>query len=130
MSWPLANWSPPPRCSSLSSPLFVAEALGLSPAVLLSVTALGMLGTGAAYILNYRLIRDEGANTASTVTYLLPVVAVVLGVLVLSEPVPWNLLAGSAIILLGVALAEGRLSPPQRRQRAAARAAARSSQIG
>ena len=34
------------------------------------------LGTGLAYLLNYRLIQDEGATTASTVTYLLPIVAV------------------------------------------------------
>jgi drug/metabolite transporter (DMT)-like permease len=109
------------------SPLF-AGAFRLSAAVLVSVTALGMLGTGAAYVLNYRLIHDEGAICASTVHYLLPVVAVVLGVVVLSEPVTWNLLGGSAVVLLGVAIAEGRLGCPQRRQPATIRA--RSSQVG
>jgi drug/metabolite transporter (DMT)-like permease len=111
------------------TPLLAADAFILTPAVLASVAALGTLGTGAAYVLNYRLIQDEGATTASTVTYLLPVVAVVLGVLVLSEPVTWNLLAGSAAVLLGVAIAEQRLGSPRRRQPAATRTAPRPSQV-
>jgi drug/metabolite transporter (DMT)-like permease len=80
--------------------------------VLASVLALGVLGTGVAYVLNYRLIEDEGATAASTVTYLLPVVAVALGVVVLGEAATWNLLAGTAIILCGVALSEGHLAKP------------------
>jgi hypothetical protein len=43
------------------------------------------------------------------VTYLLPVVAVVLGILVLGEPVSWTLFAGTALVLLGIAVAEGRM---------------------
>jgi drug/metabolite transporter (DMT)-like permease len=39
---------------------------------LISLLVLGALGTGVAYVLNYRLIADEGPTTASTVTYLLP----------------------------------------------------------
>ena len=46
---------------------------------------------------------------ASTVTYLIPVVAVALGALVLGEPVTWNLFAGGVLVLLGLAIAEGRL---------------------
>ncbi len=115
----------------LAAPLFAFGPLDLSPAVLASVIALGMLGTGAAYILNYRLIQDEGATTASTVTYLLPVVAVVLGFLVLGEPVTWSLLAGSVAVLLGVAVAEGRLGWPRDRQPPPARVAASdASQVG
>ncbi|MGH8887679.1 MAG: DMT family transporter [Egibacteraceae bacterium] len=88
--------------SALLVPLtpLLADAFSLTPTVLASVAALGALGTGAAYVLNYRLIQDEGATTASTVSYLLTVVAVVLGVLVLREPVTWNLLAGSAVVLI------------------------------
>ncbi len=84
----------------------------LTPSVLTSVVMLGVLGTGIAYILNYRLIEDEGATAASTVTYLIPIVAVILGIVVLSEPATWNLLAGAAVILLSVALSEGRLTKP------------------
>ena len=67
------------------------------------------LGTGIAYLLNYRLIADEGATAASTVTYLLPIVAVLLGILALGEPLTWNVVVGTALILAGVALAEGRI---------------------
>jgi drug/metabolite transporter (DMT)-like permease len=81
----------------------------LTAAVILSVLALGLLGTGAAYVLNYRLIADEGATAASTVTYLLPVVAITLGIIVLGEAISWTLFAGTALVLLGIAISEGRL---------------------
>ena len=75
-----------------------------------SILALGVLGTGIAYILNYRLIVDEGATSASTVTYLLPIVALTLGIVVLGEPIAWTLFAGTLLILLGIAVSEGRLT--------------------
>lgn len=81
----------------------------LSPPVIGAVLALGVLGTGIAYVLNYRLISDEGPTTASLVTYLLPIVAVTLGVVLLGEPASWNLLVGTALVLAGVARSEGRL---------------------
>ncbi|MGH3320525.1 MAG: DMT family transporter [Streptosporangiaceae bacterium] len=74
------------------------------PPALASVAALGALGTGVAYILMYRLITDEGPTPASTVTYVIPIVAVMLGVLALGEPLGWNLIVGTAVILIGVAL--------------------------
>ncbi|MEU6353328.1 DMT family transporter [Streptomyces sp. NPDC047072] len=69
-----------------------------------AVTALGVLGTGVTFYLNYRLIADEGPTTASTVGYLLPVVSVALGALILNERVGLRVLAGMAIVLAGVAL--------------------------
>jgi drug/metabolite transporter (DMT)-like permease len=83
-----------------------ARTPGLDPAVLGAVAALGLGGTGVAYVLNYRLIADEGPTAASTVTYLIPLVAVALGVAVLDEPLGWNLAAGTAAVLAGVALAQ------------------------
>ncbi len=65
---------------------------------------LGILGTGFAYILNYRIIADDGPLLASTVTYLLPVVAVSLGALVLDEAFTARAAAGVAVVLAGVAL--------------------------
>src|SRR5690242_21770877 len=65
---------------------------------------LGVLGTGVAYVLNYQIITSEGATVAATVTYLLPVVAIVLGVVVLGETVTITVLAGIALVLAGVAL--------------------------
>ncbi len=68
----------------------------------LAVIALGALGTGLAYIINYALIRTEGPVGASVVTYLIPITSLVLGFLVLREAVPLLSLAGVAVILLGV----------------------------
>jgi drug/metabolite transporter (DMT)-like permease len=76
----------------------------------LSMLALGAVGTGIAYVLNYNVIRRAGATTASTVTYLIPLFSTVLGVVVLGERLSWNQPAGAAVVLLGVALAQGRLS--------------------
>jgi drug/metabolite transporter (DMT)-like permease len=59
-------------------------------------------------VLNYRLITDEGPTAASTVTYLLPIVAVVLGIVVRHEPATWHLLVGTVIVLAGIALAQSR----------------------
>ncbi|MEV0327749.1 DMT family transporter [Micromonospora echinospora] len=71
----------------------------------LSLLVLGVLGTGAAYVLNYRIIADEGATAASVVGYLLPLVAVGLGWLVVDEVVTPAILAGVVLVLLGVVLA-------------------------
>jgi drug/metabolite transporter (DMT)-like permease len=68
----------------------------------LSVVALGVLGSGIAYVLFYAVIRAAGATTASTVTYVMPIVSTSLGVLVLREPLTWNLLVGGLVVLLGV----------------------------
>lgn len=71
---------------------------------LAAVTALGVLGTGVTFYLNYRLIADEGPTTAATVGYLLPVVSVALGAVVLDERVEARVLTGMAIVLMGIAL--------------------------
>jgi drug/metabolite transporter (DMT)-like permease len=81
------------------------EALGVE--VWLSILALGALGTGVAYILNFNVVREAGAQTASMVTYLVPVFAVVLGVTILGEPLSWHEPVGGALIIAGVALAQG-----------------------
>ena len=78
----------------------------LSSTVVLSVVALGVLSTGIAYVLNYRLIQDEGPTAASMTNYLAPVVAVLLGVAFVDERLSWNLVVGTAVVLLGVWIAE------------------------
>ena len=74
-----------------------------------SLVAVGVAGTGFAYVLNYDVIRRAGAQVASTVTYVIPLFATVLGVVVLGEQLSWNQPVGGAIVLLGVALTQGRL---------------------
>jgi len=94
----------------LLAPVVARQPVTLTPEVVGSLLMLGLLSTGIAYVLNYRLIMDEGATAASTVTYLIPFVAVLLGAVVLGEPVTWNLFLGATIVLVGVALSEGRLT--------------------
>ena len=80
----------------------------LTGMVVLAILVLGILGTGVAYVINYALIATEGPTTASVVTYLVPAVAVALGVAFLGEPIGPNLLTGAVLILLGVALVRRR----------------------
>lgn len=91
------------------APLVATHAVSLPPRVWLSVLALGALGTGLAYVIYYGLVRDVGATTASTVTYVVPLVAVTLGVAALGESLRWNDFAGALIVLAGILVAEGRL---------------------
>ena len=69
------------------------------PLALAAVAVLGVIGTGVAYVLHFEVVRAVGPTVAATVTYLIPVVAVTLGVVVLGEEVgPWQL-AGAAIVI-------------------------------
>ncbi|MCZ4121703.1 DMT family transporter [Streptomyces sp. H39-S7] len=77
---------------------------GWSPSAVVALLLLGVLGTGVAYLLNYRVIRRAGAVAASTVTYLMPLVAVVAGVVLLGEGMTWNQPVGALVVLLGVAV--------------------------
>jgi drug/metabolite transporter (DMT)-like permease len=70
----------------------------------LSLLALGVGGTGIAYVLYYRLLDSLGATGALTVTYLLPGFALVYGALLLGEPVRPAAVVALALILSGTAL--------------------------
>jgi drug/metabolite transporter (DMT)-like permease len=91
----------------LAAPALGRGHIHLSVSVIAAIVALGVAGTGAGYVLNYQLIADEGPTAASTATYLIPVVAVILGAIVLAEPMTWNLILGAATILAGVARSTG-----------------------
>jgi drug/metabolite transporter (DMT)-like permease len=98
--------------------VFVGAAPGsLSLDPILAMLALGVLGTGFAYILNYAVVRLAGATTASTVTYLVPIVSTALGIVVLGEHLEWNQPVGAAVVLASVAFSEGLIG---RRRRAVA----------
>jgi drug/metabolite transporter (DMT)-like permease len=95
-------------------------ALWFRPAQLPSAAAwgalltLGVLCTGIAYVIYFRLIDRAGPSRALTVTFLIPVFAVVYGVLLLGEAVTlWMLLCG-AVVLLGTALSSGLVKLPGR----------------
>jgi drug/metabolite transporter (DMT)-like permease len=72
-----------------------------------AVVALGVLCSGIAYILYFRLIEEVGTTSALTVTFLNPVFGILWGALFLGETIGWYTIAGSAITLVGTALVTG-----------------------
>lgn len=79
------------------------------PGPILAMLALGIFGTGFAYIWNFSIIASAGSSVASTVTYLTPVVAVFVGWIFLGESISWNQPVGGALVILGAATSQGRL---------------------
>jgi drug/metabolite transporter (DMT)-like permease len=72
-----------------------------------AVILLGVLCTGLAYAIFYRLLADEGASRAVTVTFLVPMMSTAWAVVLLHERVTWASVAGIVLVLLGTALALG-----------------------
>ncbi|MBV2129951.1 DMT family transporter [Arsukibacterium indicum] len=73
----------------------------------LAVLALGILCTGVAYLLYFRLVQDLGATPTLTVTFLIPVFGVIWGHLFLQETIGWHTLAGAGIVIAGTMLVTG-----------------------
>ncbi|WP_237739371.1 DMT family transporter [Microbacterium yannicii] len=94
---------------ALLTPVLVLEPVRLDPWIIVSVVLLGCLGTGIAYIWNQNTVRAWGPTRASTVTYITPLVGVVLGVVILGERLSWNEPAGALVVFLGILLAQDRL---------------------
>lgn len=65
---------------------------------------LGLLGSCAAYLLYFYLINAWGPTRASLVTYVFPVIGLLLGIVFLSETADWRLLAGTALVVAGIAV--------------------------
>ncbi len=76
---------------------------------LLAMLALGVFGSGFAYLWNFRVMEIAGSAIASSVTYLTPVVAVIVGVIFLNEKVTWYEPLGALIVLIGAAIAQERI---------------------
>lgn len=76
--------------------------------------ALGILCSGIAYILYFKLIEDVGTTSALTVTFLTPAFGILWGALFLGERVGWYTIVGSAIVLLGTALVTGVIGVPKK----------------
>jgi len=87
-------------------PFFPAHAAP-GPLVVLSVAALGVLCSGVAYLLYFRLIADLGPASALTVMFLIPVFGVLWGTVFLHEPVGAHTFAGALIVVVGTALVTG-----------------------
>lgn len=73
-----------------------------------AMLVLGAIGTGFAYIWNFSIISAAGSSIASTVTYVTPVVAVIVGWLFKGETLSWNQPVGAVIVVIGAAISQGR----------------------
>jgi len=91
------------------TPLLALQPVALSWPIVLSLLALGVLGTGLAYIWNINVLRAWGPTGISTVTYVTPVVGVALGMAVLGERLSWHEPLGAVVVFLGILFAQGRL---------------------
>lgn len=101
------------------APVIATQPIDLDPRVVGSILGIGVAGTGVAFVWNMNVLAAWGATSASTVTYLVPVIGVTLGIVVLGETFSWNEPTGALVVILGVAIAQGR----RRRRRADAAAA-------
>lgn len=90
-----------------------AEAPGIGPVA--AVAALGVVGTGIAFVIFYALIARVGPARAMLVSYVAPGFAVVYGAWFLSEPITVGKLVGLAAVIVGSWLGAGRRSAPQER---------------
>jgi drug/metabolite transporter (DMT)-like permease len=93
-------------------PFFLINGVAKSEFLLgpvLAMVALGVFGSGFAYIWNFTIMRDAGSAIASSVTYVTPLVAVLVGFIFLNEKLHWYEPAGAVIVLLGAAIAQGRI---------------------
>ncbi|NBQ60032.1 MAG: DMT family transporter [Actinobacteria bacterium] len=94
-------------------PLFIFNGvLGNAPRIesAIAMLLLGVFGSGFAYIWNFYITASAGSAIASTVTYLTPVVAVVIGWLYLGEEVFWHEIIGALIVITGALISQGRLN--------------------
>lgn len=74
-----------------------------------AIAALGFFGSGMAYYLYFQLLTQVGATRTTVVTYLLPLVAIVLGWFLLNEPITRDMIIGITLILGGVIAVNGAL---------------------
>ncbi len=79
------------------------------PMILGALLGLGLLSTAAAYVIYFRILASAGATNLLLVTFLIPVSAILLGVMVLSEQLTAAQLAGMGLIALGLAAIDGRV---------------------
>ena len=79
---------------------------------------LGLLGSCVAYMLYFYLLNTVGAGPSSLVTYVFPVVGLLLGIIFLNEVADWHLIVGSALVVGGIVVvnrpAGGRAVPARR----------------
>lgn len=84
-------------------------ALHPSPAAWAAMLGLSLVSTAAAYMIYFRILARAGATNILLVTFLIPVSAILLGVLILGERLGWNALGGMLLIFAGLVAIDGRM---------------------
>jgi drug/metabolite transporter (DMT)-like permease len=77
---------------------------------IIAMLCLGIFGSGFAYIWNFSVTAAAGSAIGSTVTYITPVVAVIVGWLYLNEAIAWHEPVGALVVIIGALLSQGRLN--------------------
>lgn len=85
----------------------------INPSIWASVAALGVVCTGFAFLLYFRLIEHVGAAYAASVTFIIPIFGMLWGAIFLGEKITPMMAVGCLVILFGTALASGKLKWPQ-----------------
>ena len=80
----------------------------VSPGAAWSVAGLGVICTATAFVIFFALIADVGPARATVIAYVNPVVAMILGVLLLSEPLTLGMAIGFPLVIVGSILATSR----------------------
>ncbi len=93
---------------AVAAPLLAREPIDPQPAVVASMIGLGVVGTGLAYIWNTNIVAGWGATAASSVTYVTPVVGVLLGATLLGEGITANQPVGAAVVIAGILVSRAR----------------------
>jgi len=93
----------------LLTPVVAWQPVSLDIWVVLSLIGLGALGTGIVYISNMNVFAAWGPTATSGVTYVTPIVGVILGVLLLQESLGWHEPIGAALVFVGILLTQQRI---------------------
>lgn len=97
--------------------VFPPAASSIDLRIALIIVAFALACSGAAYLIYYKLIADIGPTKALTVTFLIPVFAMLWGLVLLHEAVTWSMIIGAAIILAGTYLVAARDAPQKSARR-------------
>ena len=91
--------------------LYVDQPWTLSPGITTMMALLGLaaISTSLAYIIYFRVLATAGPTNLLLVTFLIPLSAILLGVIFLNEQLGWNAFAGMGLIFAGLVIIDGRL---------------------
>jgi drug/metabolite transporter (DMT)-like permease len=91
--------------------LFIEQPWNLTPSVMTMTALLGQsaISTSLAYIIYFRVLATSGPTNLLLVTFLIPMSAILLGVVVLGERLAWNAFAGMGLIFISLIAIDGRL---------------------